>query len=192
MTIEVLDMTEPAAVLTGLYAAVALLLLSMHLKSGWSWPVKASAIGLALPATFATFLAIEAQLGWPSRGVLPERFQLHAVLIDEPSASTKEGGAIFLWLTPWSPETSRGESDFDRDIGLDAVILPPRRPRAFNLPYSRALHQQVEDMQERLARGEMVVGRHKQEASWKRRFDQQRGTIDLDAPPPPPLPAKPR
>ncbi len=192
MTIEVLDMTAPAVALTVLYATVALLLLSMQLKSGWSWPIKASAIGLALPATLGTFLAIQAQLGWPSQNGLPEQFQLHAALIDEPSANATDGGAIYLWLTPWNRQLSQDETHIDGDIGLDAATLPPRRPRAFGLPYSRDLHQQVEDMQERLARGEMVVGRHQPGSSWKRRFSQQQGTIDLEAPPPPPLPAKDR
>ncbi len=73
---------------------------------------------------------------------------------------------------------------------MDAAMLPERRPRAFDLPYSRDLHQKVETMRERLARGELVTGRHVRNQSWKRRFGMQDGQIDLEAPPPPPLPAK--
>lgn len=180
----IMNMSAPVLVLTGLYAAIALLLLSLHLRSAWSWPVKSAAISLALPASITAFLAIQAQLGWPSPNALPREFQLHAAVIDEPAPGDAGDGAIFLWLTPWDGEPSMEES------GIDAAILSDRRPRAFDLPYSRDLHQKVETMQERLARGELVTGRHVRDRSWKRRFGMQNGEIDLQAPPPPPLPAK--
>ena len=93
-------------------------------------------------------------------------------------------GAIYLWLTPWDEVLPLDDAD------VDAAATPGQRPRAFDLPYSRDLHQQVQDMQERLARGEMVVGRHERARGWHRRFGQQDGQIAFDAPPPPPLPAK--
>ncbi len=184
MMAGILDLDAPALALTGLYAAITLLLLSLHLRSGWSWPVKSAAIGLALPASIGAFLAVQAQLGWPSQNALPAEFQLHAALIDEPALDDADDGAIYLWLTPWDGASLMEESS------VDAAILPDRRPRAFDLPYSRELHQKVETMQERLARGELVTGRHKPGLSWKRRFSMQDGQIDLEAPPPPPLPPK--
>ncbi|MEZ5931278.1 MAG: hypothetical protein R3F54_04905 [Alphaproteobacteria bacterium] len=178
MMVDAMAMTTPAASLTGLYAALALLLLSLQLKSAWSWRVKAAVIALALPAVIGVYLAIQAQLGWPSDTGLPAHFQLHAAVVDEPAAKDAEGGAIFLWLTPWA------------DPEAEEANAPDHRPRAFALPYSRALHQQVHAMQERLARGELVVGRHRQGQGWQRRFGEQNGEVDLEAPPPPPLPAK--
>lgn len=176
--------TMPAVALTGLYAALAFLLLGLHLKSAWSWPVKTAAIGLALPATVGAFLVIQAQLGWPSQASLPARFQLHAALIEEPAAENDEGGAIFLWLTPWVDASSEEGAD------LEPPMLPGRRPRAFDLPYTRELHQKIETMRERLARGELVTGRHESGSGWQRRFGQNNGQTNLEAPPPPPLPAK--
>lgn len=174
----------PALALAGLYAVLVLLLLSLHLRSGWRWPVKSAAIGLALPATIGAFVTIQAQLGWPSPAGMPTNFQLHAALVSEPAASTSDEGAIYLWLTPWDDVLPVDDAD------MDAAATPTQRPRAFDLPYSRDLHQQVQDMQERLARGEMVVGRHERAQGWHRRFGQQDGQIALEAPPPPPLPAK--
>lgn len=190
-----MGMTAPALALTGLYAALVLMLLSLHLKSGWSWSVKSLAIGLALPATVGAFHAVQAQLGWPSQDTLPARFQLHAALIEEPAIGEDDGGAIFLWLTPWADDQGNDEAARDTrprdDAGMDGAMLPRnRRPRAFDLPYTRKLHQEVEAMRERLARGEMVTGRHESGKGWERRFGQQGGQIDLEAPPPPPLPSK--
>ncbi len=173
----------PALALGGLYALLALLLLGLHLKSGWRWRVKTAAIMLALPASLGTFLAIEAQTGWPSDAPLPERFLVHAALVDEPARGRDDGGAIFLWASPLAGEPTEG-------VETEETPAPPLRPRAFALPYSRDLHQQVETMRERLARGEAVIGRHQAGKGWQRRFDSRGGGVDLEAPPPPPLPKK--
>ncbi|MGI9436129.1 MAG: hypothetical protein ACR2Q4_15090 [Geminicoccaceae bacterium] len=174
-------MTGAIVGLTIAYGMIGLLLLSLHLKSLWSWPVKASAIGAALPMFAGTFIALQALMGWPSDGVLPARFQLHAALVEEPTASSKQAGAIFLWLTP---ELRSVDS---HEVEEEPAVKPELLPRAFALPYSRDLHQRVEAMRERLKKGGLVVGQHIQGPSWKRRFGRQDGAINLFAPPPPPL-----
>lgn len=172
-------MNGPVICLTVAYAFLGLMLLSLHLKSAWSWPVKAIAIITAVPLFFVTFASLQALLGWPSPSDLPERFQLHAALVDEPSTSHDRAGAIFLWLTP-SNET------------MTEVVAPEteRLPRAFALPYSRDLHERVEAMREALQKGVFVAGRYEQSTSLARRFSQQNGGIDLYTPPPPPMPSK--
>lgn len=190
MTAWTLGAAAPAAALTGIFAALALLLLSLNLRSNWSWAVKSTVIALALPTTAYIHLAIQAQLGWPSQNGLPELFQLHAALVDEPTVGENGDGAIFLWLTPWDQAFLQDEMEPMEDADIDAMPLSAHRPRAFDLPYSRELHQEVQNMQERLARGEMVVGRHEPSMGWQRRFGGQHGSVALEAPPPPPLPAK--
>lgn len=181
--LDALGITMPVVALTGLYAALAFLLLGLHLKSAWSWPAKTAVIGLALPATIGAFWAIQAQLGWPNPAPLPARFQLHAALVEEPVTTEDPNGAIFLWVTPW------------RDVLVQNEYTTPsmptsRRPRAFGLPYTRELHQEIDTMRERLARGELVIGSHDSGDGWKRRFGMNHGQTNLEAPPPPPLPAK--
>ena len=169
--------------LTTAYAALGVLLLSLHLKSAWPWQVKAFAIGVAAPLFLATFAAFQALTGWPSDADLPLEFQLHAALVEEPSTGDDQAGAIFLWLTP-SPEA---EEDGLVDPDGSEVKSPPR---AFALPYSRDLHSQVEAMREALQKGQLVAGRHVAGSPLKRRFGQQHGGLDLYTPPPPPLPSK--
>ncbi|MGI9509937.1 MAG: hypothetical protein ACR2QJ_11400 [Geminicoccaceae bacterium] len=178
------ELIAPPLVLSGLYTSLAFLLLGLQLRSGWSWPMKTAAICLTLPATIGTFLAIQAHLGWPSDASLPPRFQLHAALIDEPAAAQDGDGAIFLWLTPMTDAPSD-----DRAVA-ETSARPERRPRAFDLPYTRELHREVDSMRERLARGDLVVGRHEAVAGWQQRFGQSDGQTNLEAPPPPPLPKK--
>ncbi|MEM8949496.1 MAG: hypothetical protein AAGA21_10280 [Pseudomonadota bacterium] len=137
----IINMNAPALTLAGFYAVIILLLLSLHLKSDWPWSIKTVAIGLTLPAGIGAFLALQSQLGWPSKNALPSEFQLHAALVEEPATGNAEDGAIFLWLTPWQDVVSSSD-----DADIDAAMLPDRRPRAFDLPYSRDLHQKVETM----------------------------------------------
>jgi hypothetical protein len=64
-------------------------------------------------------------LGIPSTDALPERFVVLAALIDEPRA--KFPGALYMWVTPI--EEGKG-------------FL---QPRAYRLPYTRTLHEQISD-----------------------------------------------
>jgi hypothetical protein len=128
---------------TGLIAShgvLAVLLLSLNLKSAWHWTVKAAAIVLTSGFFVVAFLALQALLGWPTAAPPPARFQLHAALVVEPDRERPDG-VIYLWL---SPQTDEGEV-----AGL---------PRAHALPYSRALHEQTERARERIQEGMPIEG----------------------------------
>lgn len=72
--------------------------------------------------------------GWPAPQSLPEKFELIAADVFEPSQG--KDGAIRLWVR----ETDDGE------------------PRVYALPYSRKLHQALFDTKERVAQGRTQVG----------------------------------
>jgi hypothetical protein len=122
------------------YAVLAVLLLSLNLKSAWHWGVKAAAIALTAGFFVVAFLAIEALLGWPTEAAPPAQFQLHAALVHEPDRNHSDG-AIYLWLSPRA---------------ADGGITGP--PRAHALPYSRELHEATERAQRRLQDGEPIEG----------------------------------
>ena len=134
-------MTGAVIGLSASYLLLAVLLLSLNLRSDWRWPVKASAIGLSLGFLVVGFLALEAMLGWPTAAAPPASFQLHAALVDEPDRVTSSRGAIYLWLSPRNAE--------GRASGP---------PRAFALPYSRELHEQAARAQARLQDGREIEG----------------------------------
>jgi hypothetical protein len=97
-------MTGAVLGLVASYVVLAVLLLSLNLKSAWRWTIKAAAI--ALPAGFfvVAFVAIEALLGWPTEARPPALFQLHAALVLEPNGRAGSAGAIYLWLSPQDAE----------------------------------------------------------------------------------------
>jgi hypothetical protein len=134
-------MTAAVLGLSASYLVLAVLLLSLNLRSAWRWPVKAWAIAVTLGFLIAGFAALQAMLGWPTQAAPPTRFQLYAALVHEPDRINRSNGAIYLWLSPRDPD---GE--------------PSGPPRAYALPYSRALHEQVARVQGRLQAGRPVEG----------------------------------
>jgi hypothetical protein len=154
------------------YLALAVLLLSLNLRSDWRWPVKAGAILLSLGFLVTSVLALEAMLGWPTAEPPPAKFQLHAALVDEPDRSSSSRGAIYLWLSPHD---------------ADGHASGP--PRAFALPYSRELHEQAARAQARLQDGRQVEG-----TAARQRDEHHPGSrsvqVELFAAPPATLPSK--
>jgi hypothetical protein len=140
-------MTAAVVALVASYAVLALLLLSLNLKSAWRWQVKASVICVTAGFFVITFLAVQAMMGSPTEAVLPARFQLHAALIDEPDRRGRGGGAIYLWLSPRN---------------RDGEVAGP--PTAYALPYSRALHEATVRAQAGLQAGRPIDGRARRPA----------------------------
>jgi hypothetical protein len=134
MTVGVLGLS------TG-YLVLVVLLLSLNLRSAWRWPVKAWAIAVTVSYLIAGFVALQAMLGWPTQAAPPARFQLYAALVHEPDRASPSNGAIYLWL---SPRSADGQ--------------PSGPPRAYALPYSRALHEQIARAQSQLQAGRPVEG----------------------------------
>src|SRR5918996_818424 len=135
-------MTAAVVALVASYVVLAALLLSLNLKSAWRWQVKASAICVTAGFFVATFVAVQAMMGWPTEAVLPARFQLHAALIDEPDRKGRGAGAIYFWLSPRNQ---------------DGEVAGP--PRAYALPYSRALHEATVRAQANLQAGRPIDGK---------------------------------
>jgi hypothetical protein len=164
-------MTGAVVGLVASYVALATLLLSLNLKSAWRWPVKAAAIGITAAFFVVAFVALQAMLGWPTEALPPTRFQLHAALIEEPDRKGRSPGAIYLWL---SPRHADGEI-----VGL---------PRAYALPYSRALHEATARAQAGLQDGLPIDG--KSRPGDQNGFATPAVTVELFERLPPPLPPK--
>jgi hypothetical protein len=161
-------MTAGVVALVASYVVLALLLLSLNLKSAWRWQVKASAICVTAGFFVITFLAVQVMMGSPTEAVLPARFQLHAALIDEPDRRGR-GGAIYLWLSPRNP---------------DGEVAGP--PRAYALPYSRALHEATVRAQAGLSAGRPIDGKSRP-SSRPDGLATPSAAIELFERPPPPL-----
>ena len=165
-------MTAAVVGLAASYLALAVLLLSLNLRSAWRWPVKAAAIALSLGFLVVDVVALEGMLGWPTAAEPPGSFQLHAAVVHEPNRLSASRGAIYLWLSPRDPEGGASGP-----------------PRAFALPYSRELHEQAARAQARLQDGRRVDG-----TAGRKRDEHRPGSrslqVELFAAPPAKLPPK--
>ncbi len=79
-------------------------------------------------------------LGWPVEQELPTKFVVLSSQVNEPTKSEKSPGRIYLWLTEIED------------------TLPQKRPRAYSLDYSEALHSEIEQAAKRRRRGIVQVG----------------------------------
>jgi len=118
------------------YVVVAVLLLSLNLTSRWHWGIKASAIGVTTIFFGVSYASIAGLIGWPTEASVPEHFQLDWATVVEPDKLNGSPGSIYLWL-----ET------------LDENNVPAGTPRAFRVPYSRALADRIGRAKERIEQG---------------------------------------
>jgi hypothetical protein len=121
-----------SAWLAAAYAALALGL-AWSLTTAERWRRRVPFIVAAPALALALWLGRPDPAGWPSGARLPAHASLVSALVREPDPATSDRGRIFLWL----------------DVGRKA-------PRAYSLPYSRALHEQVQQALARIARRQSV------------------------------------
>jgi hypothetical protein len=106
--------------LVGAYAALTLGLAWALIGSG-GWRRRVPFV-VATPAlAFGLWLGQPDASGWPSVNKVPKQAALVWARVDEPDTASGNRGRIYLWL----------------DTGAPA-------PRAYELPYTRSLHEQVQ------------------------------------------------
>jgi hypothetical protein len=155
-----------------LAAAYAVLALGFGwlLAGGTSWKLRAPFIVAAPTLALGLWLGRPDTSGWPSAAHIPAHSALQWAVVDEPDPATADPGHVYLWL----------------DVGGAA-------PRAFTLPYSRSLHEQVQRALKSIQHGRsMAVARS---AAGSRRRSKassgQGGSVHFYRHPPVRLPPKP-
>jgi hypothetical protein len=147
--------------------------LAWTLTSGGHWRRRIPYIVCAPALALALWVAKADPAGWPSTAKLPAHAGLIWAQVDEPDPATADPGRIYLWL----------------DVGKSA-------PRAYSVPYSRTLHQQVERALQAVKHGQPIgVGRASAAHASGRHGAQgqdPRAAIHFYAHPPVRLPPKPR
>jgi hypothetical protein len=107
------------------YAALLLLVALSLLWSRWPGWLRGGVVAGVTALYFVGSHAVHAIWGVPSRDGLPERFQMVAALVDEPSGDRP--GALYVWVNELQDKR------------------PNAQPRAYRLPYTRELHEQLSD-----------------------------------------------
>ena len=140
----------------------------------WLWisndsrPLKISA-SLMLPLFYSLQWSGLAELrGWPSEQSLPDRFQLLAADIVDPTLN-QGAGSIHLWVR----------------------LKKSEQPRAYRLPYNKSLHQEIHAARLKIEQGQNQFGiiRDSSRSSSGAAIDAGR-TLEFEAEPQRRLPPK--
>ncbi|MDX2265069.1 MAG: hypothetical protein NW215_08870 [Hyphomicrobiales bacterium] len=115
------------------YVALAIVLLCLLLYARLPWWVKGAAIAAVSAFYYASYVSYPKLLGWPTPYGLPQRVYIVAVTVEEPEA-------IYFWA---------------RDLTQGLRVT---RPRAYKLPYTKKLHEKVENVTRKLRRAIPVIG----------------------------------
>lgn len=122
-------------------------------ESSVKWYFKTACIATFCIFTIVFWSTIHSYLGWPAlKSDMPEKVLIHWVIVKEPNKYTKFDGAIYFLVE----SAEKKESSW-----LDVFTYGKDRPepRLFALPYSRGLHEQIQNqMKGRLQRGQPILG----------------------------------
>ena len=105
---------------------VALILWLIILSKGKFWIIKSVIIFFSTLFSIILLLSLKSFIGWPSNSKLPQEFQLHWAIIDEPDKIKNTDGSIFMWISALDED--------DKTKGL---------PRAYKIDYTRKNHEEI-------------------------------------------------
>ncbi|MEW8506407.1 MAG: hypothetical protein AB2598_06860 [Candidatus Thiodiazotropha sp.] len=171
-------MIESLLLLLFAYVALAALVAAALIASRFHILIKATIVVFTTALYFVTYQGWQTIQGWPARVEVPQRFLLHASVVDEPDKSSGSPGSITLWAT-------------DLDSGG-----PAENPRAYRLEYSKELHTALNDALRNMRNGIVQLGRKRALARRPEqpldftRFGEKRERIEIYSLPDPALPEK--
>lgn len=87
--------------------------------------------------------ALDSYAGWPTRETLPRRSLLISAIVHEPNPGRRDSGGIFLWVVPLGQD-SLSPFSYNSISG---------EPRAYRIPYSRAMHEQADSATKSMQQG---------------------------------------
>jgi hypothetical protein len=122
------------------------------------WALKALVIAMTLHCCISIGLSLEGFAGWPSAEVLPDKFIVHWIVVEEPDKRTRAGGAIYVWATAPSSEKEASDTSAWRRFFLKLSPSNKGQPRAYGLPYSKGRHEESEGVLTQIKAGKTVIG----------------------------------
>ncbi len=171
-------MTYSLFLLAAGFAGLAALLVAALIYSRWPAWSKAVLVVLVSGFYYANYTALQGTVGWPTSEPIPEHFMLLGSSVREPDRASGDPGIIHLWVNSL------------------AGAQPAHWPRAYELPYSRDLHYQLQEARKRQDEGIPQIGRRVYEPAnaetprERGSFARAKTTVKIEDLPDPVLPEK--
>lgn len=143
-------MMDPKVLAIPLAFILLAVLLCWHLiASRGRWGVKLFLIATVPSFGLAVWASIASYRGYPTTEDPPEKAQLLWAEVREGNQRSQNPGRIFLWLVPLVDAPGRPlPFDYAHEDG---------EPRAYRVPYTRQMHELVEQTRSALADGRPVI-----------------------------------
>ena len=123
------------------------------------WPIKLFLI-ITVPAfSVAVWNALDSYLGWPATDSVPEKSILLWGEVYEPNPQSGDPGKVCVWLIAYD-DLAQNNSPFK-------YSPEKNEPRAYRLPYSRKLHEQLEQAKKMIKGGKTVFMKRERPAAGK-------------------------
>jgi len=136
-----LQMTIGLVGVAAAYVVLAVLLLSVNVASRWLWWIKSVAIVVTALFFVQSYSSVAGLIGWPTNDRLPDRFEFLWATVAEPNKFFDVPGAVFIWVDAFGADDA-----------------PNGTPRAYRVPYSRALSDQIAAAEALVREGKAVAG----------------------------------
>lgn len=160
------------------YAFIAALLVLIIIHSKLPFLLKLPLVLLTGLFMVVSYRGWNDAQGWPSSSEIPDKFLLHASVIEEPDSAQKTDGHIFIWATDLEAQK------------------PAAEPRAYVINYDQDVHSALEDALRNMRKGNIQIGSKKITRSGDlpprdfSRLGEQRIVLEFSDLPDPALPEK--
>lgn len=125
------------------------------------WLVKMGFVTVAMYFAVALWVSLGTLIGWPSREQLPEKFQVHWIVVKEAPAGSKDPSCVYLWVTELDETNKPKEKEPNRWLINFSAKKAKWEPRSHQTEYSRQLHEEAMMALEMIKEGKMVMGTRK-------------------------------
>lgn len=132
-----------------IFIVVIAMLLWVLTDTRGKWWVKSIIILVTLSVSGLVWNSVEGMLGWSTSQKLDGNFELHGVVIQEPSKKTSKPGGIFVLV-------QRMKLLDDSDKFVIYSKRDKKEPRLYRINYSQKRHQQMQKLKEKLKKGKKV------------------------------------
>jgi hypothetical protein len=133
-------MTEMLTLLVLAYIFLLAMLVLVITHGRLHWLFKLVLVVLAGGFYLISYQGWKQAQGWPTQVALPDKFLLHASVIEEPDQDKGTQGRIFVWASNLQGSKPAGE------------------PRAYEIPYDREVHSALEDALRNQRNGNVQIG----------------------------------
>lgn len=154
-----LDMDANAVGIPIMFIVIGAIMLWFLLSGkGWWW-AKAILVAGCCFFVFLLWHSVSWISGWPCERQLPEKFQIHWLVVKEGSKKGNDDGGIYIWVTELNNDYL--EKETKKQEWWNLKFVPTKRkgtPVAHKIPYSKELHKQALKVLKGIRSGRSMVG----------------------------------